>query len=63
MVCVIPTTVSLIHQRCPPQTQITNVVRNAGAILLMIGRSPCVYEKQLRATFGNNPDTSKALRL
>ncbi len=52
--------------RCPsrscPVPQITNVVRNAGAILLMIGHST-MYEKQLRATFGNNPDTSKALRL
>ncbi|GFR52098.1 hypothetical protein Agub_g14608, partial [Astrephomene gubernaculifera] len=44
-------------------SKITNVVRNAGAILLMIGRNPKVYEKQLRHTFGNNPDTSKALRL
>jgi hypothetical protein len=38
-------------------------VRNAGAIVLMINSQPRVYEKQLRSTFGNNPDTSKALRL
>ncbi|GIL50968.1 hypothetical protein Vafri_7043 [Volvox africanus] len=46
-------------------SKISNVIRNAGAILLMIGagRTSEMYEKQLRATFGNNPDTSKALRL
>ncbi|EFJ49650.1 hypothetical protein VOLCADRAFT_117105 [Volvox carteri f. nagariensis] len=58
--------VGVIKARSKPNrhpSKISNVIRNAGAILLMIGHSPMVYEKQLRATFGNNPDTSKALRL
>ncbi|KAG2439109.1 hypothetical protein HYH02_006631 [Chlamydomonas schloesseri] len=41
---------------------ISKVVLNCVIILRMVG-SDVVYEKEIRTTLGNNPDTSKALRL
>ncbi len=70
-----PTGVALCHANAadallrprpspPPHAclQITNVVRNAAAITQVIGPGE-TFEKQLRAAFGNTPDTSKALRM
>ncbi len=44
------------------QPQISKVVLNCVIILRMVG-GDVVYEKEIRSTLGNNPDTSKALRL
>ncbi len=49
--------------RCrTPSLQISKVVVNCVIILRMVS-SQLVYEKEIRAALGNNPDTSKALRL
>ncbi|KAJ9524422.1 hypothetical protein QJQ45_019398 [Haematococcus lacustris] len=41
---------------------ISKVQQCAGAIMRMVG-TRTIYERQIRETLGNNPDTSKALRL
>jgi hypothetical protein len=43
--------------------QIPNVVAAAASILLTMPAGVKMYEKMFRQEFGNNPDTSKALRL
>lgn len=47
----------------PPAGQIPNVVAAAASILLKMQPGVAAFEKDFRAEFGNNPDTSKALRL
>lgn len=49
-------------QRMIYLAQISKVVLNCVIILRMVG-GDVVYEKEIRSTLGNNPDTSKALRL
>ena len=43
--------------------QIPNVVAAAASILLQLQPGVKAFEKTFRQEFGNNPDTSKALRL
>lgn len=48
----------------PPRcaSQISKVVINCVIIIRMVAEQ-LIYEKEIRIALGNNPDTSKALRL
>lgn len=50
------------HHGARARMQISKVQQCAIAIMKMVG-TKTVYERQIRETLGNNPDTSKALRL
>lgn len=45
------------------RVQIPNVVAAAASILVTMEEGVSAYEKEFRVTYGNTPDTSKALRL
>jgi hypothetical protein len=52
----------LIHTVCCDVLQISKVQQCAAQIMRMIKKST-MYESDMRNALGNNPDTSKALRL
>ena len=70
--CLIITSVTLLpafYPWCPlltsppPCSQIGKVIRNCKEILRMMQATGDIKENVVRDTLGNNPDTSKALRL